>query len=386
MSELARSFGDVADAYELGRPRFAGARSSRSSPQAAGGPRLLDVGAGTGRLSGPLLEMGYDVVAVEPLDGHARHPRAEDRRRPRAGGPRRGPPAPRCERRRRRSAATPGTGSTAPARPTSSHRVVRPGGGVVVCVLRFPPEFRPAWVQESEELLRARRWEAVRHPYRDGAKRPDGLEGHPGFEPLEVREVPFIDHSDRERIVAHWHSMSAVASLEPAERTRVPRRDRRHPRAPRRARRSTCPYPAELWITRRRPAPALPRRSSGSGELTSIGAPVTGCAKASRAACRNWRSRPRRPRRPVLGVADDRVIDGLQVGADLVGAPGLQAHAQQRGARQRLLDLEVRHRRARIVGVGRHPRAHAPVAPQRARRSCRCAPAGAPRPAPGTRA
>ena len=136
------------------------------------------------------------------------------------------------------------------------HRVVRPGGGVVVCVLRFPPEFRPAWVRESEELLRAR-WEAVRHPYRDGTKRPDGLEGHPGFEPLEVREVPFIDHSDRERIVAHWHSMSAVASLEPAERTRVLGEidailDRHGVQSVDR------PYTAQLWITRRRPAPGPP--------------------------------------------------------------------------------------------------------------------------------
>ncbi len=260
MSELARSFGDVADAYELGRPRFP-AQVVAVIAQAAGGPRLLDVGAGTGRLSGPLLELGRDVVAVEPLDGmRAILARKIGADRALAG---------RAEALPLPDASVDGAicsdawhwfdGARAA---DELHRVVRPGGGVVVCVLRFPPEFRPAWVRESEELLRAR-WEAVRHPYRDGTKRPDGLEGHPGFEPLEVREVPFIDHSDRERIVAHWHSMSAVASLEPAERTRVLGEidailDRHGVQSVDR------PYTAQLWITRRRPAPGPPADPRGA--------------------------------------------------------------------------------------------------------------------------
>jgi hypothetical protein len=112
--------------------------------------------------------------------------------------------------------------------------------------------------------LRAR-WEAVRHPSRDGAKRPEGLDGHPGFEPLDVREVPFVDHTDRERIVAHWNSMSAIASLDPAERTRVlgdiDAILERHG-----VQTVDRPYCAELWITRRRPgrAPRAGRRAAAS--------------------------------------------------------------------------------------------------------------------------
>jgi hypothetical protein len=88
-------------------------------------------------------------------------------------------------------------------------------------------------------------------------------------------------------------------------------------------------------------------RSGGSGEETSTAAPVTGCGKASRAACRNW------------------MPDREQVRSDLVRAAGLEAHAQQRVVRQRALDLEVRDRLARLVGVGRDPSADAPVATER---------------------
>ncbi len=64
-------------------------------------------------------------------------------------------------------------------------------------------------------------------------------------------------------------------------------------------------------------------------------------------------------------IADDRMADRLQVHADLVGATGLQAHAQQRRRRQRLRDLEVRDRLARGVGVGRVARAVPAVAADR---------------------
>ena len=128
------------------------------------------------------------------------------------------------------------------------------------------------------------------------------------------------------------------------------------------------------------------RGPAGSGERTSTARRSTGWAKARRAACRNWRSRPRAPARAVLRVARDRVADRLQVHADLVRAAGLQAHAQQRRARQRALEREVRARRARrrrcrsTCACGRGGRGRS------ARRSCPCAPAGGPRPARGTRA
>ena len=87
----------------------------------------------------------------------------------------------------------------------------------------------------------------------------------------------------------------------------------------------------------------------------------------------------------VLRIARDGVADRQQVRADLVGAAGLQPHAQQRERGQRLGDLEVRHRRPRVVGVRRVPRADAPVAAERGVDRARSARAGAPRPARRTR-
>ncbi len=254
MSELARSFGDVAEAYEFGRPRI-GPEAVTAIAQAAGGPRLLDVGAGTGRLSGPLLALGRDVVAVEPLDGmRAVLTRTVGAERALAGS---------AEALPLPDVSVDGAVCCdawhwfdGPRAADELHRVVRPGGGIVVCVLRFVEDYHASWADETEEILRAR-WESVAHPYRNGTKRPDGLEGHPGFEPVEVRKVPFPHRTNRGRMVAHWTSMSALASLPPAERAEVLESLdavlARHGVGE-----VEIPYFAELWVTRRRPAPAPP--------------------------------------------------------------------------------------------------------------------------------
>ncbi|HWG61688.1 MAG TPA: methyltransferase domain-containing protein [Streptosporangiaceae bacterium] len=63
----AVSFGAAAAAYERGRPPY--------PPQAvdwllpAGASRVLDLGAGTGKLTRQLHSRGLDVIAVEPLPG-----------------------------------------------------------------------------------------------------------------------------------------------------------------------------------------------------------------------------------------------------------------------------------------------------------------------------
>jgi SAM-dependent methyltransferase len=62
---LASSFGRAATAYAEHRPDYATA-AVRWALELAPGPRVLDLGAGTGKLTGTLLSMGIDVVAVEP--------------------------------------------------------------------------------------------------------------------------------------------------------------------------------------------------------------------------------------------------------------------------------------------------------------------------------
>ena len=59
------SFGTAAAAYTEHRPDYAQA-AVRWALDPAPGARVLDLGAGTGKLTGALLEAGADVIAVEP--------------------------------------------------------------------------------------------------------------------------------------------------------------------------------------------------------------------------------------------------------------------------------------------------------------------------------
>ncbi|GGT29024.1 class I SAM-dependent methyltransferase [Nonomuraea spiralis] len=61
----ASSFGTAAVAYAEHRPDYARA-AVRWALEAAPGPRVLDLGAGTGKLTATLAELGAEVVAVEP--------------------------------------------------------------------------------------------------------------------------------------------------------------------------------------------------------------------------------------------------------------------------------------------------------------------------------
>ena len=95
------------------------------------------------------------------------------------------------------------------------------------------------------------------HPYLSGSRRPDGLEGHPAFEEIEVRDEPFVHSTDRAGIVAHWASMSFVATLPDGQRTQF-LTELDGMLARRGVDEVDIPYRAELWITRRRPASAPP--------------------------------------------------------------------------------------------------------------------------------
>jgi SAM-dependent methyltransferase len=63
----ATSFGVAAEAYERGRPPYPDAAIDWLVPPHA--TRVLDLGAGTGKLTRQLHERGLDVIAVEPSAG-----------------------------------------------------------------------------------------------------------------------------------------------------------------------------------------------------------------------------------------------------------------------------------------------------------------------------
>ena len=62
---LSSSFGPAAVAYAEHRPDYAQA-AVRWALESAPGSRVLDLGAGTGKLTATLVAMGDDVIAVEP--------------------------------------------------------------------------------------------------------------------------------------------------------------------------------------------------------------------------------------------------------------------------------------------------------------------------------
>ena len=65
---LSSSFGAAAAAYAEHRPDYAHA-AVRWALEPAPGPRVLDLGAGTGKLTAALVAVGAEVIAVEPDPG-----------------------------------------------------------------------------------------------------------------------------------------------------------------------------------------------------------------------------------------------------------------------------------------------------------------------------
>ena len=67
----ARAFGAAAEKYERARPTYPAEALDwiAEAAQLNAGDTVVDVGAGTGKLTRLLVARGYDVVAVEPIDG-----------------------------------------------------------------------------------------------------------------------------------------------------------------------------------------------------------------------------------------------------------------------------------------------------------------------------
>ena len=205
-------FGTVAEDYELGRAGW-----PAEAVEGIEGDVVLDLAAGTGKLTRLLVERFPRVIAVEPLAGM----RAV------------------LERVVPEAQALEGTAESIPLDDASVDaafvaeafhwfdaaaaarelaRVLRPGGVLRLVFNVWKGPFRPSLGPEARRLLEelgpgggcrvvAGEWK-------------QGFAGLP-FAPLDERHIDHEDVADRERAVAHLVSTSAAAALSEAERRRL---------------------------------------------------------------------------------------------------------------------------------------------------------------------
>jgi SAM-dependent methyltransferase len=215
-------------AYERGRPGYPEeavaelVRRLRVAP----GATVLDLAAGTGKLTRQLLAAGTDLVAVEPV--------AAMRERlalALAPGPGKGPGGPAWVR------VVAGTAEAIPLRDGSLdavtvgqafhwfdgpravaelHRVLRPGGRLGL-IWNVRDESRPA-VAAITAILDRHAGDAPR--YRDGRWRA-AFDAGDGFTPLAERTFHHLHRLERAAVLDRFASISFIAALPDADRARV---------------------------------------------------------------------------------------------------------------------------------------------------------------------
>ena len=215
---LTTAFAGVAGAYDRGRPDYAPAVVGAIAAElgiAAGSP-VLDLAAGTGKLTRALLALGLDVVAVEP------QPQLREVLATSVG-----------QERVREGVAEaiplPDASVAAVTVADAFHwfdhalalaeigRVLRPGGGLAV--LSAVPDWSGAsWAHELGTLIAGAR---TAHPMFDGPPWQESVRGAGGWaEPREIR-VSSSQATSPERMVDYVGSMSWVAALEQAQRAQT---------------------------------------------------------------------------------------------------------------------------------------------------------------------
>jgi SAM-dependent methyltransferase len=212
---LAEQFASVAEAYERGRPEYPPAAVGALAAELELGPGapVLDLGAGTGKLSRALVAGGLDVMAVEPL-ASLREVLAEKIGAHRVrDGVAEAIPLPDASV----DAVTVADAFHWFDRPRALaeiRRVLRPGGGLAV--ISTVPDWRGAsWAHELGTLVASTRPE---HPHFDGPDWRDVVRDAGGWsEPWDVR-ITTWPPAHPERIVDHMGSMSWIAGMPADER------------------------------------------------------------------------------------------------------------------------------------------------------------------------
>jgi SAM-dependent methyltransferase len=212
---LAARFADVAGAYERGRPEYPPAVAGAIAAELgiAPGEPVLDLAAGTGKLTRALLGIGMHVIAVEP-QAPLREILAASigEEHVRAGFAEAIPVAD----------ASVAAVTVADAIHWFDHtvalaeigRVLRPGGGLAI-VTTVPDWSGASWAHDVGELMARLRPE---HPHFDGVRWQDSvLAAKDWSAPREIR-LTTVQPADAERVVDYLASVSWVAALPESRR------------------------------------------------------------------------------------------------------------------------------------------------------------------------
>jgi SAM-dependent methyltransferase len=213
----ARGFARAPEAYERGRPMYPFAavrrlvRELRIKPEST----VLDLGAGTGKLTRLLAQLGADVVAVEPVDAMRQ----------------------RLVETIPGMKALPGTAEAIPLEDDSMdavtvgqafhwfdgdaalaeiHRVLRPGTRLGLI-----------WNVKDESVDWVRLLAEIIEPYRGSAPRvasgawKEAFERTELFTPIERARFAFVHATDMDTVVARVTSISFIAALDSVVREQV---------------------------------------------------------------------------------------------------------------------------------------------------------------------
>jgi SAM-dependent methyltransferase len=212
---LAEHFASVADAYERGRPGYPPAAVGAITAELGVAPSdpVLDLAAGTGKLSRVLLDAGLDVVAVEPLESLREVLAGRiGAARVRAGVAEHIP----------LPDASVALVTVSDAFHWFDHqvalseirRVLRPGGGLAV--LATVPDWSDAsWSHELGTLLQELR---PPHPHFDGPPWQEAVRASDEWTALREVRVTTLSPAEPDRIVDYVSSMSWVAAMPEGQR------------------------------------------------------------------------------------------------------------------------------------------------------------------------
>ena len=206
----ARAFGERADDYERARPGWPPDAVAAVLEQFGSGT-VVDLAAGTGKLTRVVAEQAGRVIAVEPVEGMRRVLREQLPHVRAISGTAEAMPLPDASI----DAVLVGeafhwfdAGRAVP----EIARVLKPGGGLAVFVHK-PAWEGVDWFDELADTVKAFRIEDPTRPDHEAWR--DALAADPRFEAPREEEFPYDHLSHRELIVAEIASFSSIGALPP---------------------------------------------------------------------------------------------------------------------------------------------------------------------------